>query len=724
MESNSKVALLVYLVFALLVTLPLLRPGYYLALDMQAGPNSYADIRFDDFYGEEPSSYGAYFPTRMVLAAISDIIGPEAAEKLLLFTILFLCGACAHFSLPKEHGNARYLAGLLYMLNPFVFVRFLAGHWSLLLSYAVWPLALLSFSQFLEKPGERRSFVKSALLITFAAVSSHGVIMLLVCCALMLVFHLLKNRAGAGLINLLALMKPLALLAGATLALNLFWIVPTILLFGNVYSPVSPEAYLADFKPLPTDMPLEASILTMHGFWRYGFIYTKDVFQYWYVPFILIVALACAGVIALLRRKAHHALFLLAVLTIGFLLALGDAGPLSFIFTIFGEQLPLYMIFRDSQKFVGMICLAYSMLGSYGADHIMRSLPRWRPAVLALILLLPVFYNFGFFNFLGQIGTTQYPADWVEAGRIISADPSETRVLVLPPYMYNTYSWSNAAQKTLASPASHLFSKPVIVSQSIIMPHVYSDVKDPYGDYLAYILKKRQHINNTAELLVPLNARYIVLLKDYDDSDAYLWLFKRKGGVDNITLVYEGDSLYLFRNELATGPLLASADAGEGDFQQLANMSTKGLSQDVSYAHINPVTYRITGCGAPYLFYAAPAGPFVGFDGNPPAPWHAIANTFPFSGPGILGNGVFPISLALFLLAWLLAIALLIQPQKTSFILLAASALPLYILAWEGILGPHAIGVLLAISLASACIVFNYDYLRGISKSFLNVKCG
>ncbi|NYZ74043.1 hypothetical protein H0O00_02785 [Candidatus Micrarchaeota archaeon] len=722
MESNSKLALVVYLVLAFLIMLPLLRPGYYLALDMQAGPNSYTDVQFSDFYGDVPSSYGAYFPTRMVMAAISDIISPEATEKLQLFIILFLCGACAHFSLPEEHGNARYFAGLLYMLNPFVFVRFLAGHWSLLLSYAIWPLALLSFSQFLEKPGERRPFVKSALLITLAAVSSHGVIILLVCCALMLVFHLLKNRAG--LTNLLALIKPLALLAAATLVLNLFWIAPTIMLFGSTYAPSSPESYIMDFKLLAMDLPPEASIATMHGFWRYGFIYTKDVFQYWYVPFILIAALACAGLIALLRAKPHHALFLFAVFIIGFLLALGNGGPLSSAFTLFGKELPIYMIFRDSHKFIGMICLAYSMLGSYGANHVLRSLQRRKLAALAVILLLPLIYNFGFFNFLGQIGTTQYPADWVEAGRIISADPSETSILVLPPYLYSTYSWSNATQKTLPTPAAHFFSKPVIISQGIMMPHIYSDIKDVRGDYRAYIFKKRQYINNTAELLAPLNARYIIVLKEYEDADSYLWLFKRRGGVDNITLVYEGDSLYLFRNELVTGPLLASADAGEGGFQQLANVSIDGLSQNVSYIHINPVTYLITGCGAPYLFYATSAGPFMEFNGNRPEPWHAIASTFRFSGPGILSNGVFPVSLALFILAWLLTIALLIHPQKTGAVLLAASAVPLYILAWGDILGPHALGTLLAISLASAGIMFNHGYPKKASKSFLNIKCG
>jgi hypothetical protein len=722
MEKDSKLAIFVYIVFAFLILLPLLKPGYYLALDMQAGPYSYSDIRFGDFYGETPSSYGAYFPPKMVLAAVSDIIGTEAVEKLRLFLIVLLCGISAHFSLPKEHGSARYLAGLLYMLNPFVFVRFLAGHGSLLLSYAFWPLALMCFSQFLDKPNSRRPLVKTALFVTLAAASSHGVIILLICFALMLLFHLLKTGIrGPGM----QFAKRLALLAAIILALNLYWIAPTIILFGSTHTPASPEAYLEDFKPLPMGMPVVASLLTMHGFWRGGFYYTKDILPYWYVPFILMAAISAIGFLSLLGKKresAFYALFLLSLLVVGLLLALGEESPISFLFTIFGKQIPIHMIFRDSQKFVGMICLSLSMLGSFGASHLMRTYPKWSLAVLALILLLPVIYDFGIFGFFGQIRPTQYPADWVEAGKIISADPTETRILVLPPYLYNTYKWSNATQKTLASPANHFFSKPIIVSQSVMTSHVYSDVKDTYGGYVQRIFKNRQYINNTAELLVPINARYILILKDYRDSDSYLWLFHRKGGVKDITLVYESDSLYLFRNELVFGPILASAEGGNGGFKSLARINVSGLSDNVTYTHVNPATYEITGCGGPYLFYASPADPFSEFSGIPPQPWNGIASTYPCSGPGVFGNRVFPVSLALFLLSWVLAISLLARPGIRGIIILAISSVLAYALIWFGILGPHHIGALLALSMGGSLAVFNYDMLGKPYTSFLKLN--
>jgi hypothetical protein len=719
MEKDWLLALFVYALFAFLIILPFLPPGYYLALDMQAGPNSYADARFLDFYGEAPSSYGAYFPPRMVLAAVSDAIGVEAAEKLRLFLIVFLCGACAHFSLPKEHGNARYLGGLLYMLNPFVFIRFLAGHGSLLMSYALWPLALAFFSRWLDNPGGRRNLAAVSLLVTLASASSHGVIILLICFALMLLSRLPAIRFDA------AFAKNLALLAAVTLALNLYWIAPTILLFGSTHAPASPENYLEDFKPLGMGMPAALSLLTMHGFWRGGFIYTKDVLPFWQALFALMAAFSLAGLLSLLAKKQRNvpqALFLLSLLVVGLLLALGENSPLAFIFTMFGNRIPVHMIFRDSQKFVGMICLSLSMLGSYGASHIMRAYPRWRLAVLALIIMLPIAYDFGIFGFLGQIHATQYPADWVEAGKIIDADTSDTRVLVLPPFLYSTYQWSNATQKTLASPATHFFSKPVVASLSVMTAHIYSDMNDTYGAYIGRMFRERQHVNNTAELLLPLDVRYIVVLKDYMDTDSYLWLVQRKGGVPNITLVYEGKTLYLFKNELSAGPILSASGPGAAGSGSILNVSASGLSYGAEYVRLYPGRYQITSCGGPYLFAAFPPDGYSAFGPSLPSSWQGIASIYPCEAPAILGNRIFPFSLALFVMAWALAACLLTAPGMRGLAAIVASSILVYTATITGFIGPHALGLLLAVTLVPSIIVFTYDACWKQYQSFLKLK--
>lgn len=705
-------SILVYLLMALLVMAPLLGSGYYLALDMQFGPNSFADWQFQDLYGFEPSSYGAYLPVKLVMAALSSLMGVEAVEKLLLFTILFLCGISMHSSLPEEHGPARYFAGLLYMLNPFVFIRFLAGHWSLLLSYSLWPFALSSFHRFLEDPGDRKALAKAAIMTTLAAVSSHGVIILLISYALLLLSHILRRGID------ISSAKRVAMLAALVLAMNLYWILPTALLFHDVYDPAPAEAYFKDFGPESSDMPLGLAMATMHGFWRGGFQYTKDVFPLWPLVFLLIALLAVKGFVTLLRERALHALFFLALFITALALALGPTGPFGGLFGLFGDALPLHMLFRDSQKFSGLICMVYAMLGSYGAHSLLENHKRFPVLLLSGLIVLPVLYNFGFFGFLGQIGPTSYPSDWAEADSFMAADATEGRLLVLPAYLYNWYPWVNSGQKTLGTPASQFFSRQVISEKTILTPNVYGDVKDPYGDYLHLLFDNRQHMNDTSELLAPLGVRYVIILKDSEEVDNYRWLFDRRGGVENISLVYEGDSLYLFRNDFMQGIMMSSDDPGSGDPESMLASVGKGLnSPSVAYEKITPASYEITGSELEYVVFPNPSPASMRFDSEMLSGWNGIASAFRFASPGTLQNPIFPIVLALFLLSWMAVIALLLGVGPKAALLLFVPAAALFFMISGGMLQPSGIGALLVLSALAALAPSRADFTN-----FLNIE--
>jgi hypothetical protein len=691
-------AITVYAVLALIVMLPLLEPGYYLVLDMAFGPNSFADFRFGDFYGYNPSSYGAYLPFKMIFAALSQIISVEIIQKLILFSILFLCGFLMHYSLPKELGGARYFGGFLYMLNPFVFTRFLAGHWTFLLSYAVWPLAIKLFIDFVRKPDDKNALEGVAIITLIASVSSHGVLLLLMSYFVIFVCYAFKSS------NFKLLAKQTAVLGILVLAMNLFWIVPTFLLFGDFYSPSSVESYFADFGSKGEELPLPVALLTMHGFWREGFTYTKDVFDFWYVFYIIIAALGAVGLLSLWKKNKIYACSLLAIFILAFLLSMDISGPLSIVFTSLEGMVPIHFIFRDSQKFAGLLCLVYSVSGTYGVNYLsQKTRGIKKTAVILLLVAVPVAYNFGFFGFLEQVGTTAYPEDWVEADEIIAADNISGHVLVLPPHLYSTYPWVNSKQKTLANPAAKFFSKPVITARNVETAHVYSDINDARGQYLKYMYWNRQYINNTAEMLLPLNARYIVLLKNDEEFIHYSWLFDRKGGVEHIELVMEGPTLYLFRNNLVKGPFMSSQENGSGNFRELINLSGNGLySGNVSYEEITPASYRILDSPYEYVVFARDYNRFLEFDGTPASPWHGLANGFVYYGEGRMENRLFCYNLALFLLSWFIALALIAEiSRKQGFILIGLFAIA-YLLTSAGLLGPAALGGLLIISLLGA----------------------
>jgi hypothetical protein len=230
-------------------------------------------------------------------------------------------------------------------------------------------------------------------------------------------------------------------------------------------------------------------------------------------------------------------------------------------------------------------------------------------------------------------------------------------------------------------------------------------------------------VGNSAELLVPLNARYIIVLRDYTDTDDYLWLFKRKGGVPGIELAYEGRTLYLFKNPLAGGPFMATDDAGDGNFADF--METLGgniSSAGTEYEQVTPAMYRVSESPGPYLVFARPHCGDLEYNGQGASSWYGLACVFQYTGPGTVTNRVFPVILALFLLAWAIALALIMNPPKWGVAALAAFIIPMYCLIWEGVLGPHAIGVALAVSLGLSVLVSLGVFSGKITKSFLKLK--
>jgi len=688
--------LCVYFLLALTLIWPLLGEGYFITLDMQFGPHSFSDFTFQDLYGFSSNPYGANLPLRLVLDPLSQMMGMELMEKALLFAVLFLCGAGMHLSLPEDLKGSRYFAGLLYMLNPFVFVRFLSGHWMFLLSYAFWPLALKAFIDFLERPSQKHALEKASLLTALVAVSSHGILLLLVAYACAFMFRL------AGSLDKRGLLAKTAVLAGLVLLLNLFWILPSLLLFSPTFNGAPASAYLEDFGAQGGDLPLPVALLSMHGFWREGFTYTKDVFSLWQAPFLVIAVLACIGLFVLISRKNPLGFPLAILFVLAFLLAMGSKGPLDWIFSLFGDSIPVYFIFRDTQKIVGLMCLVYSILGAYGTHHILQMLKGNRMAAPLLLLLLsvPVIYNYGFFGFLDQARLTQYPEDWVKAESIISSDPTQTSILVLPPHTYMEFPWVNAPFGTIGNPAGAFFSKPAITAAAVETRNIYSDVKNPQTAYLSHLFSKRNEVNNTAELLLPLNARYIIVIMDQRDSlDAVTLLYQKP----DIEFLFKGRNIMLFRNNLARGRFFASDDPGTGDFSVLTNPGSQiRYSPDVEYSMVTPASYRISGSDYPYIVYGGEYMDYFTYPGSPVSSWHGIGSAFQSPSPGVFENRFFYVVLTLFILSWAVGFVLLSgQGTKAALPIVLASAV-VFMLSIIGILTPAIMGTLLVPSVAIA----------------------
>lgn len=687
---------IVYAVLAFILMMPLLPEGYYLALDMKFGPSSFDAFQFGDLFSSGPTPYGAYIPLKLVLSFLSLFVPIDFLEKMMLFILLFLSGISMHKALPRELGPARYFAGFLYVLNPFVFVRFLAGNWFLLLSYSLWPIAISFFNDFISEPKKRENLAKVALVTSAAAISSHGMFILMLCYLATFLVRLIGHGERRELV-----LRTL-LLAGIVVLMNLYWTLPTLLVFDSYYEPGSAAGNLADFSAKGIDMGVETAVLTMHGFWRGGFSLTKDVFEHWLLPLLGIAALSLLGAFHLLRQGRRELAVLIIIFAIGFLVSLGQESPISWIYTILGEDIPLYFFFRDSQKFVGMICLVYSVLGAYGAHFITRRFSGIaKYAVLLPILALPFIYNFGFFGFLGQIGPTTYPEEWYEADAIMQNDSAPGNLLVLPPHLYTYYGWVNSAQKSLGNPAAVFFSRPVITGRVLESKSVHSDMKDPKGDYIRFLFNNREYVNDTARLMLPLNARYVLLFKYDPNSPHYLWLFHRVGGVPDMDLVYEGDTFYLFRNNLVKGSIISAKTNGSG---RMGELLYGQYSSNVTYEKTGPTTVRVTESEYPYIVVTSGNRDNLAFGEQEPFSWYGLGNGFRFEGPETLEFPSLQLKVFLLLLALFIGAALLIYPSLPRLLALLALLAIAYLGTLLGYIGSYGLG-LLVLGLAAGSAV-------------------
>jgi hypothetical protein len=237
---------------------------------------------------------------------------------------------------------------------------------------------------------------------------------------------------------------------------------------------------------------------------------------------------------------------------VSYLLALGAASdftrpPFEWAY----QYIPFFRGFRDSQKFVALLCLAYAFLGGLGLREIIKPLRRVKGKLpvagvitLAIMLLLtPIAYSFSFFGFQGQLGTTDYPQGWYEVNERLDQDDEDFQVLFLPWHLYMDFSWLPNRDKRLGNPAWQFFDKPVIAGDNIEIPDVYSQSTYPISGYVEFLLANRDDIENLGELLAPLNVKYIILAHEVDYK-AYDFLYRQT----DLAVELEEQGITLFKN--------------------------------------------------------------------------------------------------------------------------------------------------------------------------------
>jgi hypothetical protein len=529
---------------------PLLKSGYILSLDMPFGPNESYTAYFYGFPNWLGASASA--PLSLFFPVLSHFVPVWLLEKLILFSLLFLTGLGAH-KLISHAGWGSYFAGILYMINPFTYVRFASGQWGILWNYAFFPFAVKAFLDLLEQ----RTMKNLLLVVLFSTLVGiaqlHGLFLLFIILLILFITRIIKESDRQPKMNIC---KFVLLACAMFLTLNIYWILPVFSGEANYLNQLG-DASFNYFAAQGTSRTL-FDIASIHGFWRAGYIYVWDILPFWQILFVLILFLVVYGFISRFQDKSGRwQIVAFSIVGIaGFVMAAAPAlNQMRPFFESLWEHVPIMRSLRDSHRYVALLCLAYALLGGSGvhelslilAEQKRKSLNIAVTTALCVAVLLPCAYTPNIFGLYGQIKTTDYPQTWYEVNDYLNQSNQDYYVLFLPWHQYMDYSWLPNDDRDVGDLAEHFFDKPVIAGDNIEITGEYSQSTNPISKYVEFLLSKGNELDNLGELLAPLNVKYVILV-DEADYRSYDYLYKQ----GDLSIALSQPGITLFKNEHTT----------------------------------------------------------------------------------------------------------------------------------------------------------------------------
>lgn len=470
----------------------------------------------------------------LTLKLLSFLIPPWVIQKLIYFVIFFISGLSAHQMVKTDRELPKYFCGIIYVVNPFVYARVLAGHWLLLLGYAITPLLIRRFLGTMENPKVKEITETSILLGLVGVFSSHVFVMDVIALTILFVLSTFKIKAKGKV-------KAYSLTILFTFFLSAFWIIPALTAKSVLYK-VS-TADVSAFKPYTSNF---VEIAYMYGFWK-PYVYAKDFIPNWEIFFVIILFVCVLGV----GRKN---LKFVALAVIAFLLSMGVYDPTG-LYQFCYNNVPFFKGLRDCHKFAALLALCYAYLGTHGIDRLLEVFKRGRFQLVAAFLVVlafasPLVLSCNLFTLSDSLKPTDYPQDWYRVKQIVDGSDQDYNILFLPWHLYMSYDWLET-KGAVANPADAFFRKNVIHGRNVEIAGIYSQSTKPSQQYMQSILN-----NITPNKLRLLNVKYIAVAKTADYQD-YKYL------QHNFTKVMEGEHIILYRNPLEVSRFYEQEQGGQ-----------------------------------------------------------------------------------------------------------------------------------------------------------------
>lgn len=532
-----------FIVFGGVTTLllaPLFASGFILTLDMVMTPRIAL-----------PEEVGPSYPLYAVLHVLSVVVPGDIVQKLLLAGIFLLAG----WGMYKLVGDlqagdrspawqwAAYASGIFYMVNPFVYGRFMAGQHAVLLGYALLPFFCWALLRFLRTPNIKTALYVAAWTIAISIVSIHTIGLVAAVTLIALVIFVWRRRAQPKKIRAVALW--LAGVAGLVLVASSYWLLPAMHGEGSVgtarnFSETDRQAFATDGGFI--------RVLGLQGFWAESqglFTMPQEVVPLWGLARLALWAVVGIGFVVAWRRHRPVGLGLIAVSVVAIIVSLGTTAPgIGWLNQLLVDYVPFFSGYREPHKFAGLLALTYSCSLAYMVWWLYGKLSSSSVRVAALIALCGFAFVYTptlLWGAYGQLTPRQYPKEWYAANEQLNKEvPPGSRVLFLPWHLYMPFAFT---ERVIANPADMFFDTDVVISNDPefagVKPQSPSSLKDKMGKDILPQAPKRQDF---AARLRAQGITYVLLAKEADYK-VYDYIYDQPG----MQAITNNDALTIFK---------------------------------------------------------------------------------------------------------------------------------------------------------------------------------
>src|SRR6202048_4753644 len=415
---------------ALLVTAPLLAPGYLLLRDAVATPRSYLS---DSAMGLSEAAPRA-LPQDFVVALATGLVDGGLVVKMLLVTGLFLAGwgaaRLAATVVPDAGVAGQFVAVTIAIWNPYIAERLLQGHWSLVVGYGCLPWVATTMLQ-LRTSGAAACAGVCVLVFwsALAGLTPTG-LMLAATVAVTCVFAPGSGRprrwcAAIGL--------------GAAALVALPWL--TAAAVAGSLSSTQAEGVSASAARAEPGLGTLGTLATLGGIWNADAVPASRTTLFAVIAAVVLLGVVALGLPTLVRRPVAVPLLILTAVAVAVPAAMATGPGMAAVEATI-RTLPGLGVVRGAQKWVARAVPAYSLAGAAAVVTLRRRIPAATTALICCAALVATWRDLAG-GVGGKWAAVYYPQAWPAVSALINADPRP--VAVLPIDSMRRFAWAGDA---------------------------------------------------------------------------------------------------------------------------------------------------------------------------------------------------------------------------------------------------------------------------------------